>query len=132
MRRRGNQLQIVSWWHRNLDPSLDPDIPAPPERRLLCAILERALRDLLPVQEVQYEDRRDAILWFKAVYPNESEFTFKFICEELTLKSDSKSLIFKKVKEAEEWNQKLLDKKRREELDTCTFSESTQAMQMVV
>lgn len=91
---------------------IDPDyVDAPnftPEKRLILAVLERAIRDLAP--EATSFVRRNAISWFRAdhtVLEYQEKFTYEFVKEALELSASQIKKIESKVHEADKLQFKL-------------------------
>jgi len=55
-----------------------------PEKDLLIAVLDRAIRDLIGEASVSWQDRRLAVNWIFYEKPEEP-YSFAFICDELNL-----------------------------------------------
>lgn len=94
-----------------------------PERGLLTAVLERAVRDL--GHNVTMTDRRTAIAWFMAVDEGTEEmkegFTYPFIIRYLDLGKVEIDIINGLVSRAIEYQAQELKRKRRNENDVQIF-----------
>lgn len=77
---------------------ISPKVPSP-ERALLCAVLERAMRDLvMPIESPEWLEKLNAFIWFVDHY--DAPVTFKFVLEELELSSVQTNFIMARVEEA--------------------------------
>lgn len=91
--------------------------PYSPEKGLLTAVLERAVRDL--GESVTRQERRSAIDWFEAPEEEpESGFTYAEVSEGLNLTKWQHDFIMSKVKEA----YKLQEKARKQKVDQAKIN----------
>lgn len=63
----------------------DPETSA--ERQLLIGLIDRAVRDAVE-RYCSVEDSIDAAKWFEGAYEDETDFTFREVCEYLDINAD--------------------------------------------
>lgn len=73
----------MKFWSNSEIPSFTPTIP---EKRLLAAVLQRAITDFLSGED---DLRESAENWLIKGEPSDAPLTFEFICEALDLDMDS-------------------------------------------
>ena len=73
----------MKFWSNSDVPSVGPYVP---EKRLLAAVLQRAISDLVGGEG---ELREGARCWIMDDEPTDAPLTFRFICEALDLDCDS-------------------------------------------
>lgn len=80
----------MKFWSNSDIPAFGPYIP---EKRLLAAVLQRAITDFLSGEG---ELREGARVWLMDDEPSDAPLTFKFICEALDLDMPSlrKAIMF--------------------------------------
>lgn len=94
---------------RKEDPyfvSLDEHVPYVPEKKLLCAVLERAKYDLAPW--VHTELRLETVAWFEDTVDDPSYFTFSYIKEEFSLSAKYLKILSELINTAKNINIEVL------------------------